>query len=161
MKWRIGLRFAEMIFDSRGDESLAGAIGGFYQESFSNHAWGIGPHAAFELSKRWRDTGLAVVGRVDGGLLFGKITQEFSDLSATPGGSVAFSFSNDQNVPVLSAFLGLEWTPCCAPRLDLQLGYTSEYWWDVGRLSDPDMYNGQTAGEFGLNGLCLRLQYNY
>ena len=37
----------------------------------------------------------------------------------------------------------------------------AEYWWNVGRLSDPDFYNGQSAGEVGAYGAVLRLEYNY
>ena len=62
---------------------------------------------------------------------------------------------------MLSGFLGLDWRPPCHPNLDILLGYTAEYWWNVGRLSDPDLYNGHSAGEVGLNGAMLRLEYNY
>ena len=62
---------------------------------------------------------------------------------------------------MLSGFLGLDWRPPCRPNLDILLGYTAEYWWNVGRLSDPDIYNGQSAGEVGSHGAVLRLEYNY
>ena len=41
------------------------------------------------------------------------------------------------------------------------LGFTAEYWWNVGRLSDPDLYNCHSAGEVGDYGAVLRLEYNY
>ena len=62
---------------------------------------------------------------------------------------------------MLSGFLGLDWRPRCRPNLDLLFGYTAEYWWNVGRLSDPDIYDSQTAGEVGIQGAVLRLEYNY
>jgi hypothetical protein len=62
---------------------------------------------------------------------------------------------------MLSGFLGLDWQPPRYPHVDILLGYTAEYWWNVGRLSDPDIYNGQSAGEVGLHGALLRLEYNY
>jgi hypothetical protein len=31
----------------------------------------------------------------------------------------------------------------------------------VGRMSDPDIYDGQSAGEVGIQGAALRLEYNY
>ena len=55
MKWRLGLRTADMAFDSRADEPLAAtapAGSGFYERSVSDHFWGIGPHASVELSRR-------------------------------------------------------------------------------------------------------------
>ncbi len=164
MKWRIGLRTADAIFNSRADEPLAEALppgSGFFERSISNHFWGIGPHAAVELGRRWNDYGLGVVGRLDGGLLFGRVTQEFSQLSTTPGGNEAYSFNNLQQVPMLGGFLGLDWCPASCPKFDFQLGYTAEYWWNVGRLSDPNLYNSQSAGEFGTSGVEFRMQYNY
>jgi hypothetical protein len=165
MKWRIGLRTADAIFDSRADEPLAAAAlpagSGFFERSISDHFWGIGPHAAVELSRRWESTGLGVVFRLDSGILFGQVTQKFGELSTVPGGSASYEFNNLQQVPMLSGFLGLDWRPACLPNLEFQAGYRGEYWWNVGRMSNPDLYNGQTAGEFGLNGAVFRLQYNY
>lgn len=161
MKWRLGLRYAEVIFNSRADEPPAGAIGGFDEEAFSNLNWGIGPHGGVEVQRRWKETGLGFTWRVDTGLLFGKTTQRFSDLSTAPGGSAAFGFSNDQQTPMLSTYVGLDWRPPSHPDFDFLAGYTNEYWWNVGRLSDPDMYNGNSAGEFGTSGVAFRVQYNY
>ena len=62
---------------------------------------------------------------------------------------------------MLSGFLGLDWRPPSRPNLDLLLGYTGEYWWNVGRLSDPNIYDSQSAGEVGIQGIALRLEYNY
>ena len=62
---------------------------------------------------------------------------------------------------MISGFLGLDWRPASRPNLDLLFGYTAEYWWNVGRMSDPDIYDGQSAGEVGIQGAALRLEYNY
>ena len=62
---------------------------------------------------------------------------------------------------MLSGFLGLDWRPPRRPNLDILLGSTAEYWWNVGRMSDPDIYNGTSAGEVGAYGAMLRLEYNY
>ena len=65
---------------------------------------------------------------------------------------------------MLSGFLGLDWRPACRPNLDLLLGYSAEYWWNIGRLSDMggvDPYNGHTAGELGFSGAQFRVEYNY
>lgn len=163
MKWRIGLRTADVFFASQADEPLAAAAAGsgFFERSISNNFWGIGPHAALELKLRRNPWGLGWVGRLDAGLLFGDVQQNFGRLSTTPGASGSYVFDMDEQVPTLGGFLGVDWRPPCHPNLDLLLGYTAEYWWNVGRLSDPDLYNGQSAGEVGTQGVQLRLEYNY
>jgi hypothetical protein len=170
MKWRIGLRAAGLLFDSQADEPLAKAAApgasGIFERSISNNCWGIGPHAALELNRRRNPWGLGWVGRLDGGLLFGRVDQRFAEVSTAigPGGGLlggVTDFGNPEQVPMLSGFLGLDWRPPCRPNLDILLGFTAEYWWNVGRLSDPDIYNGATAGEVGDYGPLLRLEYNY
>ena len=165
MKWRIGLRTADVFFDSQADELFAAAAApgasGIFQRSISNNFWGIGPHAALELKLRRNPWGLGWVGRLDAGLLFGDVRQRFVQVPTTPGPSAVTEFDMDEQVPMLSGFLGVDWCPPCHPNLDLLLGYTAEYWWNVGRLSDPDLYNGQSAGEVGIEGVQLRLEYNY
>ena len=171
MKWRIGLRSANVFFDSTADEPFAAAAAGsgIFERSISDNFWGIGPHAALELKRRRNAWGLGFVGRLDGGLLFGDVRQNFAEVSTTlgPGGQLlngATTLDNPEQAPVLSGFLGVDWQPPCHANLDLLLGYTAEYWWNVGRLSDlggVDPYNGHSAGEVGTNGAQLRLQYNY
>jgi hypothetical protein len=162
MKWRIGLRTADLLFDSQADELPADATGhsGVFERSIRNNYWGIGPHAALELNRRRNSWGLGWVGRLDGALLFGRVQQRFTEV-ATGGASTVTDFDNPEQVPMLSGFLGIDWRPPCRTNLDIVLGYTAEYWWNVGRLSDPDIYNGRSAGEVGLHGVLLRLEYNY
>jgi hypothetical protein len=165
MKWRIGLRTADVFFDSQVDEPFAAAAAngasGFFERSISDNFWGIGPHAALELNRRRNPWGLGWVGRLDGALLFGEVRQKFAEVSTTPGGSGLFDLSNPEQAPMLSGFLGLDWRPPCRPNMDILLGFTAEYWWNVGRLSDPDLYNGRSGGEVGSYGPLLRLEYNY
>jgi hypothetical protein len=165
MKWRIGLRYADVFFDSQATEPVSHAASGVFQRAISNNFWGIGPHAAVELATPRNDGGFRWVGRLDVALLFGEVAQRFAETSTTAGPASYLSgethFTNPEQAPVLGGFLGLQWTPPQCPRLDLQLGYTGEYWWNVGRLSDPDFYNGQSAGEVGLQGPVFRLEYNY
>ena len=104
--------------------------------------------------------GLGLVGKLDGGLLFGRVEQGFVRVSTT-GASTEIDFTNQQQVPMLSGFLGLDWRPPCHPNFDILFGTTAEYWWNVGRMSDPDIYNGTSAGEVGAYGATLRLEYNY
>ena len=156
MKWRIGLRYADVFFDSQADEPLAAAAAGsgIFERSISNNFWGIGPHAALELNTRRNPWGLGWVGRLDTALLFGEVRATICrGIDDARSRRLPLSgethLVNAQQVPMLSGFLGLDWRPPCRPNLDILLGYTAEYWWNVGRLSDPDIYNGQSAGEVG------------
>jgi hypothetical protein len=110
-----------------------------------------------ELRSQPNSWGLGWVGKLDGGLLFGQVHQRFFD---TVSGGVD-DFKNWQQTPMISGFLGLDWRPQQHPCFDLLLGYTAEYWWNVGRISDPSLYGSQSAGEVGIQGAGLRLQYNY
>jgi len=168
VKWRLGLRYADVFFDSQADEPLAAATAGsgIFERSISNNFWGIGPHAGLELNRRRNSCGLGWVARLDSALLFGEVEQRFAEISTShgPGGlllSGETHLVNGQQVPMLSGLLGLDWRPPRYPNVDLLLGYTAEYWWNVGRLSDPDLYNGQSGGEVGSHGVLLRLEYNY
>jgi len=162
MKWRIGLRFAGLSFDSQAVEPLAAAAAGsgIFQRSIENDYFGFGPHAALELMSRRNPSGLGWVGKLDSGLLFGRVNQEFVRVSTT-GVNTEVDFTNQEQVPMLSGFLGLDWRPPSHPNLDILLGSTAEYWWNVGRMSDPDIYLGTSAGEVGAYGAMLRLDYNY
>ncbi|MGA2253444.1 MAG: Lpg1974 family pore-forming outer membrane protein [Thermoguttaceae bacterium] len=162
MKWRIGLRFAGLSFDSQAVEPLAAATAGsgIFQRSIENDYFGVGPHAGLELMSRREPCGLGWVGKLDGGLLFGRVNQEFVRVSTT-GASHEVDYTDQEAVPMLSGFLGLDWRPPCCPNLDVLLGSTAEYWWNVGRMSDPDIYSGTSAGEVGAYGAMLRLEYNY
>ena len=163
MKWRIGLRFAGLSFDSQAVESAAAAAppgSGIFQRSIENDYFGVGPHATLELRRPLTPWGLGWVGRLDGGLLFGQVEQKFVRVS-TGGVRTEIDYLNDQQVPMLSGLVGLDWRPPCHPNFDILLGSTAEYWWNVGRLSDPDIYNGTSAGEVGAYGATLRLEYNY
>ena len=99
------------------------------------------------------------------GLLFGEVEQRFAELSTTPGPSGFPERRDSLRQCAASAdaqrLSGARLAAPMPPELDILLGYTAEYWWNVGRLSDPDFYNGQSAGEVGLQAPVFRLEYNY
>ena len=144
MKWRIGLRTANVSFDSQAQESLAAAVagGGIFQRSIFDNFFGVGPHAALELKRRRNSWGLGLVGRLDCGLLFGTVEQRFNETSTTAGPngyrSGSTELDNPEQVPMLSGFLGFEWRPPRDPNLSILAGYMAEYWWNVGRISDAN-----------------------
>jgi len=165
MKWRIGLRTADVLFTSEGDEPFAAAAGGsgIFKRSETNNFWGLGPHAAVELKSLRTAAGLSLVGKLDGGLIGGKTHQKFVQIAtAGPAGNTEVDFENWQQSAMLSGFVGLDWKPSSHQNLDILLGTTAEYWWDLGLMSSyPAAYNNPAAGELGAYGVTLRLEYNY
>ena len=162
MKWRIGVRAADIAFDSTATETIAAASAGsgIYARGVECDFGGIGPHAAVELKRRPNSWGLGLVAKVECAVLFGEAHQQFTQAPTTGPASVT-DFSNPEGVPEVSGFVGLDWHPRCSPSLDLLLGYSGEYWWNVGRISNPDIYSGQSAGEVVAQGVVLRLECNY
>ena len=163
MKWHIGLRLAELYYDSRADEALALAAAGstMFEQRFSNSYWGIGPHAGVELQRAVVGTGLSFVGKVDAATLLGRIRQGFFEQSTTlaPNGQfTAFEdrYSGSQDVPIVSLQAGVSWRPTEFPQVQLFLGYNFEYWWNVGKLS-----NIGTAAALSDQEILLRLTCNY
>ncbi len=167
MKWRIGLRTADVLFTSQSDEPFAAAVApggsGFFQRSETNNFWGIGPHFAVELKSLRNPWGLGLVGKLDTGIIGGKTHQKFIQVAtAGPASNTDVEFENWQQATMLSGFLGLDWRPASHPNLDLLLGTTAEYWWDFGLMSSyPPAYNQPAAADLGAYGAVLRLEYNY
>ncbi len=125
MKWRIGLRTCGSVFrfarpTSRWPRRLPAAASS--SAALRTTISGIGPHAGLELRRQANPWGLGLVGKLDGGLLFGQVEQEFVRVSTT-GASTEIDFTNQQQVPMLSGFLGLDWRPPCHPNLDILFGY--------------------------------------
>ena len=112
MKWRIGLRTADLLFTSRPTSRGRGSRQRIFN-SISNNFWGIGPHAGVELRSRPNSWGLGWVGKLDSGLLFGQVHQEFVGHQHRHQHEI--DFINQQEVPMLSGFLGLDWRPRAAP----------------------------------------------
>jgi hypothetical protein len=163
MRWRFGLRWADVFFDDRAVEPFAAAAAGtgIFDTHSSNNFWGIGPHMGLELVRRWECSGLALVGRVDGATLLGRIRQNFSEVSTTLGADGQLLAGNtrqsvSQDVPMINAFLGLRWQPPRYPFVGISAGYEYEYWWNVGRNSST-----ASRGELSDQGVLLRAEFNY
>jgi len=158
MKWRLGLRGADVYFDSRAEESLAAAGGGsgIFERRVTNNFWGIGPHGSLELERRLNDWGLTLTGRLDSAILLGRVNQGFFEESTTPGVSGQTLRSNAGAVPQINASLGVAWRPPHCQALRLFAGYSYEYWWNVGRFADQG-----PQGEVYDQGVLLRADFNY
>jgi hypothetical protein len=167
MRWRFGLRYADVYFDSRGDEgfALAAAGSGVYETRVTNSYVGIGPHAGVDLSRRFGPSGLAFVTKADFTILVGRIRQQFIERTTAfgPGGQPLvgdLSVSSSQGVPVLNVQAGFSWQPPQCPQANFFLGYQYEYWWEVGMLDQLNNGSG-TFGEVIDQGFVLRAEFNF
>ncbi|HXG10234.1 MAG TPA: Lpg1974 family pore-forming outer membrane protein, partial [Gemmataceae bacterium] len=159
MKWKFGVRLANLFFDSRtavrftdlevADDFTAGA-------RTSNYFFGAGPHVGLDLWRRFGGTGLALFGRLEGALVVGRIHQAFEEVfrfdDLALGG--ATSLDQAQAVPVLNVQAGLGWTPAWQPGVRFAAGYQYEHWWYVGHIGD-------SRAELWDQGVFFRAEYKY
>ena len=163
MKWRLGLRGADLYFDSQVDEPLAAAAAGsgVFERRDTNNYWGIGPHGSLEIERRLTDWGLMAIGRLEGSILLGRIDQGFFETSTARGAGGQFLTgqtleSNAMAVPELEGNIGLGWRPPSCPALRVFAGYEYEHWWDVAHMP-----NTGSVGEVYNQGVLLRADFNY
>jgi hypothetical protein len=147
MRWKVGVRFAAVYFDSRAaivlpDPAIPG--GGTVMERVSNNFVGAGPHAGLELERHLFGTPLSLYGSLDGAVVVGHISQDFEQVWTfdTTGAQVggALRDSGTQAVPVLSLQLGVRLAPFGCDGMRLSLGYVFEDWFDVGNLNSSRGY---------------------
>jgi hypothetical protein len=164
--WRIGLRAADVYFDTRVQNARV-------NQQVSNNFAGVGPHARLDLYRYFDAVpGLAFFGRSDGAVVFpGRINQRFRNTTFAPDGTPTFESVNQngiQAVPVLILEAGLSYTPPQWCNWHFAGGYFFEYWWYVGQLgldSTSTSFNGgnfsQTRGEVGSQGVFLRARVDF
>ena len=114
-----------------------------------------------ELTRPFEQSGLALVGSVDGATLLGRIRQNFFEASTSVGPTGQLLTGNtrqsvSQSVPVLNAFLGLRWQPPRYPPLHVDAGLMYEYWWNVSRDSSTT-----SRGEVSDQGVLIRVEINF
>jgi hypothetical protein len=163
MKWRFGIRYADVFFDSQMVEPFSeAAVGsGIVASGAGNNFWGIGPHVGLELTRQFEQTGFALVGSVDGATLLGRIRQNFFEAFTSPGAAGAGQTghtreSGSQSVPIINTFVGVRWQPPRYPPIHFDAGYTYEYWWNAGRNSGTN-----SRGELSDQGVLLRAELNF
>lgn len=141
MKWRVGLRAANMTIGYRAD-GPAGA------KNVSNFFWGVGPHVGLDLRRRLGSSGLALFGRLEGSAPAGSVHQTFEESQAiapTQLRKTAVGLSMDVQA-------GLSWT--VTDRLGVSAGYTFTRWWEVGFTPD-------TRADLWYQGCFLRGEWKY
>jgi hypothetical protein len=129
MKWRAGVRLANIFFDSLAE-------GFFREERTSNHFVGGGPHLGLDLWRKLDIEGLDLYIRLEAASVVGQISQGFERIIATdPLAGGATLVHHTQGVPVLNVQAGLSWSPWYG-RTRLALGYEFERWWYLGEAAD-------------------------
>lgn len=163
MRWRFGVRYANVFYDSRATEplALAAAGSGIFDRYVSNRYVGAGPHVALDLARRFEGTGLAIFGRADFTTLVGRIRQQFSETSVLTDAAGlplvgSSSQSTSQAAPVMNIQAGVRWQPPACRCASFFAGYQYEKWWDVGRLGP-----GDTGGEIEDQGVVLQATFNF
>jgi hypothetical protein len=160
MLWGAGFRAMTMYFDSRiAAVSPPPVAGTALEQAVSTSLRSYGPHALLDLSRKCCGVrGLAVFGRLEGAVLFGRIKQTVDEaVIGTPGMPVML-FENRQDggicVPVGTAQLGLSYTVPAWNQSRFLIGYQYETWWNIGFLA------GNRA-QLDDQGLFLRAEINF
>jgi hypothetical protein len=158
MKWRAGVRLANLFFDSAEVSPLL-------SQRISNHFFGAGPHTSLELWRpllsleppgetRVRGRGLGMFGRIDGAFVAGQVQQEFAETDGAGAAAVSGFTRQTQFAQtwMLNVQLGLAWTFNESCRLST--GYTYEHWWDA-------TFAGDSRGDVGTQGIFFHGEWRY
>jgi hypothetical protein len=161
MKWWAGGRFSNVYFDSRQTTAadLAALGTGVVDRHVTNRYVGFGPHVGLELACISCGRTLALLGRFEAAGMLGRIRQSFGETTTALGADglpVAGNtpFSSSQDVPMITAQIGLRWRP--AASSEFFVGYQYEHLWNVGRLS-----NINTMAEVYDHALVVRASFSF
>jgi hypothetical protein len=149
MKWRAGLRGLVVYSDSQAaNDSTA--------QRTTNHHWGLGPGGAVDFRHGLGNTGLALFGRLDASIVFGQLTQRYTEDTAAGGfgetdGSIFSQFVQ------LALQAGLSWEPPWSHHFHLTAGYSFEHFFGLGTSGTPL----SPTEELSIQGGFLRAEWNY
>lgn len=170
MKWTFGLRSLFLFFDSAANQpmSQASAGNGIFQARDYNNLYGIGPHAALELTRRIGDTNFSLLGWVDVAGTFDSANQGFATQSTMrgPTGRPLFGQTKafgHQAAPMINGRVGLSWQPAPSSGTRLFLGYQYEVIYDLDRVPNisPTIYAAPSLGQFWDQGIVLQMTFQY
>jgi hypothetical protein len=157
MQWTIGGRTAWIYYDARDVESFvtAAAGSGLVSQRVTNYFNGFGPHAGFEIARRFNDSGWSLLMKADGAGMIGWLRQGFFAQDTT--GAVADTHDDRvTDIPMLHGEIGLSWQSCGPLHAQVFVGYEYEYWWNVGREAVTN-----SRADMSDQGLVLRAGINY
>lgn len=151
MKWKAGVRFASIFFDSRG-------LGLFIEERTSNNFYGAGPHVGLDLWRSFNVPGLGFFTRMEAASVVGQIRQGFEVSGIADDGSLvggATTVHHTQAVPTLGVQVGLGWSRWWSYHWSrYSLGYEFENWWYLGQA-------GASRAELTSQGIFFRGEFGF
>ena len=169
MKWTLGLRSVFLFFDSTGTQPYGQApTGGVFAAREYNNLYGLGPHAALQMSRRLGDTGWSLYFRTDFAGTFDWVTNDWTTASTTlgPNGRPLVGTTRvfgHQAMPMINGRAGLNWQPAPTSGTRLFVGYQYEVFWDLNRVPQS---NGTpnvpgSLGQYWSQGVVLQATFNY
>jgi hypothetical protein len=162
MRWTAGARMAFIYFDSKlSFQNVAPNPGDVLVQLETNHSQLYGFHGLLDLSRKTCVPGLAILGRLDGSGLFGRMSETFAEqLSPTADGSVpvyaATSFSRTLGSFGIAVDVGLSYTVPCWNNSRLLIGYHYETIWEIARVGETG-----ARAQVNIQGLLLRGEFNF
>ena len=170
MKWTFGLRSLFLFFDGRGDQPFgqAAAGSGVPQARNYNNLFGMGPHAALELTRHLGVSGWSLYVRGDFAGTFDETHEGFLARFTTLGPNgrplvgVTRAFGH-QATPIINGRVGLTWQRSPSSGTRFFVGYQYEVFWDLDRVSQGNG-NGfavPSLGQFWDQGFVLQAAINY
>jgi len=133
MKWRFGLRVADVFYDSNAVEPFAAAAvgSGIFETHVSNHFTGVGPHLG-SSSPAIANAGAWHSSHSRRRQLAGAHAAKLQGSHHRPGCCRPADFRRDaplqpQTVPMITVFAGFRWQPHTCARVHVDCGYQYEY----------------------------------
>jgi hypothetical protein len=170
MKWTFGLRQIFLFYDTQGAQSFGQAAGtnGIMFARQVNDMYGIGPHAAIELNRRFGTSGWSFYCRGDFSGSLDYVNQAWVTGSTTldakghgtPGQTSQFGH---QAAPIITGRAGLSWKPAPTSGTRLFIGYQYMSIWNLNILpqSNGTGFSPGSTGQFWSQGVVLQATFNY
>ncbi|HVX11860.1 MAG TPA: hypothetical protein VHC22_11815 [Pirellulales bacterium] len=169
LKFRGGVRTSQTFFGSRLDTSFAGALAGnqLFAERETSRSTGVGPHFGVEVDRRFARPGWSMLANADIAEMFSKVRNTFYGATTVPipvGGFETFATSSHfiQEIPVLTAQLGLSWQPQRLPNSRFYVGYFGQFWYKFATNSNAGVgpFGTPIETHFDNQGIVLQWSLN-
>jgi hypothetical protein len=133
MTWRAGVRGILSYSDSQAASDT------LYQQTV-NRYWGVGPHAMVDFRHGLGESGLALFGRLEGAIVFGRLAQRYTETTTGAAGAVDAGETRafiDSQVTTLALQVGVSWAPPGNHHIRVTAGYSYEHFFDLGTTGTP------------------------
>jgi hypothetical protein len=170
MKWTFGLRQLFLFYDTQGTQPFSQAAGsnGIVFARQNNDLYGIGPHAAIELNRRFGSSGWSFYCRGDFSGSLDYVNQSWLTASTTlgpngrPTPGQTYQFGH-QAAPIVTGRAGLSWKPSPTSGTRLFVGYQYMSIWNLNILpqSNGTGFSPPSTGQMWSQGVVLQATFNY